>query len=121
MVDLAVQASPGRPASAVRRGVRHNTHQLPDGTWTWRYDPLVGSVGAGADFRLLWDDAARLRMPVMLVRGGDSAFVTPDDLASMTERLPALRVEVVPGAGHAVQSDQPLALADLIREFLPAS
>ena len=93
MVDLAVQASPGRPASAVRRGVRHNTHQLPDGTWTWRYDPLIGSVGAGADFRSLWDDAARLRMPVMLVRGGDSAFVTPDDLASMTERLPALRVE----------------------------
>ena len=50
-----------------------------------------------------------------------SAFVTPDDLAAMTARLPTLRVEVVPGAGHAVQSDQPLALADVISEFLPAS
>jgi esterase len=48
-------------------------------------------------------------------------FVTPDDLAAMTARLPALRVEVVPGAGHAVQSDQPRVLADLISEFMPAS
>jgi esterase len=119
MVDLAVQASPRRPASAVRRGVQHNTRQQADGTWTWRYDPRVGSAGAGSDYGLLWDDVARLGMPVMLVRGGDSVFVTPDDLAAMTDRLPALRVEVVPGAGHAVQSDQPLALAALIREFMP--
>ncbi len=120
MVDLAARASPQRPASAERRGVQHHTRQQADGSWTWRYDPGIGSVGAGSDFRLLWDDVARLTMPVMLVRGGDSAFVTPDDLAAMTARLPALRVEVVRGAGHAVQSDQPLALADLISEFLPA-
>ena len=119
MVDLAVQASPRRPASAVRRGVMHNTRQQADGTWTWRYDTHLGSAGAGSDFRLLWDDLARLSMPVMLVRGGDSVFVTPDDLAAMTLRLPALQVEMVPGAGHAVQSDQPLALAGLISQFMP--
>jgi esterase len=119
MVDLAVQASPRRPASAVRRGVMHNTRQQADGTWTWRYDRDLGSAGAGPDFRLLWDDLARLSMPVMLVRGGDSVFVTPDDLVAMTARLPALQVEVVPGAGHAVQSDQPLALAALISQFMP--
>jgi esterase len=119
MVDLAVQASPRRPASAVRRGVKHNARRQADGTWTWRYDPGIGSASTGSGFRLLWDDLARLSMPVMLVRGGESLFVTPDDLAAMTDRLPALRVEVVPGAGHAVQSDQPLALAALIREFVP--
>ena len=119
MVALAVQASPRRPASAVRRGVRHNTRQQADGTWTWRYDPGIGSAGTGSGFRLLWDHLAGSSMPVMLVRGGDSAFVTPDDLAGMAARLPTLRVEVVPGAGHAVQSDQPLALAALISEFMP--
>ena len=31
---------------------------------------------------------------------------------------PAARVEVVPGAGHAVQSDQPLALARLINDLV---
>jgi len=117
MTDLAVQASPRRPASAVRRGVRHNTRQLSDGTWTWRYDPQIGA--AQGKHAALWNDLPRLLMPVMLVRGGDSVFVTPDDLAAMTDRLPTLRVEVVPGAGHAVQSDQPLALAALIRQFIP--
>src|SRR3954471_6754954 len=38
MVDLAVQASPRRPAAAVRRGVVHNARRLPDGRWAWRYD-----------------------------------------------------------------------------------
>jgi esterase len=118
MAELAVQTSPRRPASAVRRGVRHNTRQLPDGTWTWRYDPQIGSAqGSGGT---LWDDLPRLTMPVMLVRGGDSAFVTQDDLARATASLPAMRIEVVTGAGHAVQSDQPLALAGLISDFLPA-
>ena len=117
MTDLAVQTSPRRPASAVRRGVRHNTCQLPDGTWTWRYDPQIGSAQGG--HAALWDDLPRLSMPVMLVRGGESTFVTPHDLAEMTSLLPAMRVEVVPGAGHAIQSDQPLALAALITDFMP--
>lgn len=117
MAELAVQASPRRPASAVRRGVRHNARQLPDGAWTWRYDPQIGA--AQGKHAALWTDVPRLSMPVMLVRGGDSAFVTQDDLAEMTRLAPAMRVEVVPGAGHAVQSDQPIALAALIREFMP--
>ena len=119
VTEMAVQASPRRPASAVRRGVRHNTRQLPDRTWTWRYDPQIGAVQA--KHAALWPDLPRLSMPVMLVRGGDSAFVTQEDLAAMTTLLPAMRVEVVPGAGHAVQSDQPMALAALISDFLPAS
>ena len=45
---------PRRPAAAVRRGVRRNTRQLPDGTWTWRYDPQIGS--AQGSHGTLWDD-----------------------------------------------------------------
>jgi len=119
MTELAVRASPGRPASAVRRGVLHNARQLPDGTWTWRYDQLgTQAVTAQPQFESLWDDLAALTMPTLLVRGGDSAFVTAEDQAEAIRRLPAIRVEVVPGSGHAVQSDRPKALADLIREFL---
>jgi esterase len=119
MVAAAVRTSPRRPASAVRRGVIHNARQLPDGTWTWRYDlhtsgPSVPSAG----FRSLWDDLGTLTMPVMLVKGGDSGFVTAADLAEVTRRLPSVRTEIVAGAGHAVQSDQPSALSNLIRDFV---
>jgi len=39
----------------------------------------------------------------------------------MRRRLPSLRLEVVPGAGHAVQSDQPLVLTRLIEDFALAA
>ncbi len=57
------------------------------------------------------------RVPCLFVRGGLSPFVRDEDLAEMQRRLPRLEVVVVEDAGHAVQSDQPLVLADLIRAF----
>ncbi|MFI5956293.1 alpha/beta fold hydrolase [Cryptosporangium sp. NPDC051539] len=116
MVAAAVAASPRRPATAVRRGVVHNTRQLPDGRWTWRYDqPRTGitdSVG------LLWEDLASLTMRVLLVTGAESEFVSGPDLAEARRRLPSMRVETVDGAGHAVQSDRPQELAALIQGFV---
>jgi pimeloyl-ACP methyl ester carboxylesterase len=118
MADAAVAASPRRPRSAVERGVRHNSVRLPDGKWTWRYD-LFGERPAGlTDFTALWEDVSAIPAPVMLVRGGDSKFVTDDDVAQFRSRMPGLRAEVVPDSGHAVQSDQPLTLARLIGEFV---
>jgi esterase len=123
MVTAAVHASPRRPPTAVRRGVIHNTKQLPDGTWAWRYDlrETDQSDRQLAAVEELWDDLATLHMPCMLVKGGDSVFVTAGDCSEVTKRLPATRIEEVPGAGHAVQSDQPKALAALIRDFMSTS
>ncbi|MCZ7528801.1 MAG: alpha/beta hydrolase [Acidimicrobiia bacterium] len=121
MVDAAVALNPSRPASAVRRGVRHNALRDADGRWRWRYD-LFGPLPEGTtrdlwDFTPLWDDVSSIRVPAMLVRGGLSRFVLDEDAAEMRRRLPDLRVEVVDGAGHAVQSDRPLELARLIEDF----
>lgn len=117
MVDAAVAASPRRPASAVRRGVIHNSRRLPDGTWAWRYDRSDPDLPSPA--AQLWADVSRLSMPVLLVVGGESGFTTDTDRAEMSRRLPGLRTATVPGAGHAVQSDQPAALAELISRFAP--
>ena len=57
----------------------------------------------------------------MLVRGAESAFVTDPDKAEVRHRLPSIRVETVAAAGHAIQSDQPAALAALIEDFVPPS
>lgn len=124
MADAAVALSPFRAASGVRRGVRHNSTRLPDGRWTWRYDLFGPRQGTAADptnwadFTSLWDDVSRISVPAMFVRGGLSKYVLDQDLAEMQRRLPSLRVEVVDGAGHAVQSDQPLALVALLRDFV---
>ena len=57
-------------------------------------------------------------MPSMLVRGAESKLVLDQDVTEMERRMPDLRVEIVEGAGHAVQSDQPVQLIGLIEEFV---
>ena len=125
MADAAVALSPFRSAAGVRRGVRHNARLLDDGRWTWRYDlfgpppgdPSVQGAADWVDFTSLWDDVSAITVPVLFVRGGLSPFVRDEDIAEMQRRLPSLEVVVVDGAGHAVQSDRPLVLADHIRTF----
>jgi len=126
MADAAVALSPYRAAASVRRGVRHNARRLDDGRWTWRYDLFgpppdapTGVVGAPpwVDFTSLWEDVSAIGVPCLFVRGGLSPFVREEDLVEMQHRLPSLEVVVVEEAGHAVQSDRPLVLADLIRAF----
>jgi pimeloyl-ACP methyl ester carboxylesterase len=121
VVAATVALSPNRSEPAVRRGVRHNTLQLEDGRWAWRYDLFgerTGSENNWGDFTPLWDDVSAITVPTMFVQGGDSVFVLPEDRAEFERRLPSVRWEVVAGSGHAVQSDQPLALTALVREFV---
>jgi pimeloyl-ACP methyl ester carboxylesterase len=121
MADAAIALSPHRAASGVRRGVRHNSYRRADGKWTWRYDlfgPSPEGGGDWADFTPLWDDVARIAVPTMFLRGGLSPFVHDEDVAEMRERVPGIRVETVSGAGHAIQSDQPLELVRLVEDFV---
>jgi pimeloyl-ACP methyl ester carboxylesterase len=127
MADAAVALSRNREPEGVRRGVRHNARRLDDGRWVWRYDlfgPPPGEPTASrvdvvpwVDFTPLWDDVTAINVPVLFVRGGLSPFVRDDDISEMRARLRSFAVEVVEGAGHAVQSDRPLVLAELIRTF----
>jgi pimeloyl-ACP methyl ester carboxylesterase len=118
MAAAAAAATPGRARSAVERGVRHNARRLPDGRWTWRYDLFGERPASVGDHTGLWTDVSAITVPVLLVLGADSPFTGEEDVAEFRRRLPAARVEVVPGAGHAIQSDQPLALAWLIEDFI---
>jgi pimeloyl-ACP methyl ester carboxylesterase len=121
MAQAAIALSPFRAASGVRRGVRHNAMRLEDGRWTWRYDlfgPRPEGDSSWVDFTPLWEDVGAIAVPVLFVRGGESKYVRDEDIEEMRLRLPSIDVVDVPGAGHAVQSDQPLALVDLIMRFI---
>lgn len=121
MADAAIALSPLRAPEGVRRGVRHNAMRLADGRWTWRYD-LFGAAPRGApswvDFTPLWEDVSAITAPVLFVRGERSPFVRPEDAEEMQRRLPSANVVNVEGAGHAVQSDRPLDLVRLMRDFV---
>jgi len=54
----------------------------------------------------------------LLVRGSTSPVVDDDDVAELTRRNPDARVIVVEGAGHSIQGDKPIELADILRTLL---
>ncbi|MBJ7386289.1 MAG: alpha/beta hydrolase [Mycolicibacterium sp.] len=115
MLDVTVAAAPNRDRKSLRRGVFHNTKQLDDGTWTWRYD----SFRKGDGFEGLWDDVPSITMPTTLVRGANSFFVNDEDAEAFANGAPGFKTtHVVPDAGHSVQGDQPKALVDILRGVL---
>jgi pimeloyl-ACP methyl ester carboxylesterase len=117
MLDVTVAAAPHRDRNSLRRGVFHNTKQLDDGTWTWRYD----SFRKGDGFEGLWDDVPAITMPTTLVRGAKSFFVNDEDAEAFAKAAPGFqRTHVVADSGHSVQGDQPRALVDILRAVLNA-
>lgn len=112
--DRTVEFNPTRSASSLRRGILHNAHRLADGSWQWNYDRRSMADVDVPPMGELWDDVSAVRAPYLLVRGGSSPVVDDDDVAELRSRQPDVDVVVVPGAGHSVQGDDPLRLAELI-------
>ncbi len=112
--------NPTRTESSLRRGILHNALQREDGSWVWRYRRFTEGGGA-LDASSLWDVVSGLTVPVMLVRGMRAQSVVDDaDEAELLRRQPGVRIEHVEEAGHSVQGDDPLTLARLLDEFVPA-
>ena len=60
----------------------------------------------------------RVTAPTLLVWGEDDHLVPPVYADEFARRLPAARVELVEGAGHAPQVEHPARVARMVSEFL---
>ncbi|TNC43618.1 alpha/beta fold hydrolase [Mumia zhuanghuii] len=76
-----------------------------EGGWTWKFDPRVFS---GAQMEP--EELAEAVCPTALIRG-ERGLATTDITTTVAERLGGhVPVTVVPGAGHHIMLDQPVAL-----------
>lgn len=120
LLERTIAFNPGRSEASLRRGILHNALQLEDGSWVWRWarHRSLGEARQVPPAADLWELLATLSQPIMLVRGMAAGSVVDDeDEARFAELCPAARIERVEGAGHSVQGDQPLVLAELLRSF----
>ena len=129
ILDRTVAFNPTRSEQSLRRGILHNAKELPDGGWSWRWDPVrdrsVGDAAANTEaappeltFGSLWDAVSAVACPLLLARGGASQVVGDEDVDELLRRQPDAEVVVVADAGHSIQGDKPTEMAALIRRFL---
>jgi pimeloyl-ACP methyl ester carboxylesterase len=121
----AVENNPTRTESSLRRGLAHNAFEQSDGSWMWRHRRFAGfgifgdGLSGDFDFTQLWTDLARIRVPILLVRGMQpSSAVTDAEEERFVSTALNPTVRRVPSAGHNVQGDAPLDLAEIALEFI---
>lgn len=117
-VALLKQVLP--PLGIPERGwrlVAESTYKLgEDGRWHPRWDPrIVQALGPGADGPTeLWGLFRALgHLPLLLVRGGESAILSAATAARMREERPDMGFVELPGIGHAPTLLEPPALRAL--------
>lgn len=103
--------------AAWRRLALGSARRLPDGSWTYHYDPRIGEQFVHDPPRDTWADWRAIRCPLMVVRGADSPLLRRDSVEKMTRAQPGLITLEVPGCGHAPMLDR-AAQVDPIADFL---
>ncbi|MFV2012540.1 MULTISPECIES: alpha/beta fold hydrolase [unclassified Micromonospora] len=60
----------------------------------------------------------RLDLPVLVVWGKNDTWIPVDRAHLLTELIPGAQLELIDGAGHLVQLDQPVQLATRLHGWL---
>mgnify|MGYP000483509286 CR=1 FL=1 len=122
ILERTVAFNPTRSESSLIRGILHNAVERDDGRWVWRHQRAgrerVLDEQTEVDFDALWDDLARVAVPTRLLVGDRSPVVSDADVERFRALRPDDEVITVADAGHSIQGDQPLVLADHVRAFL---
>ncbi len=132
LVERALSFGLGGSPESAARGVFLNSRVREDGRVVWKHHfahlasrpardpaaaaaaaahsatPREGVVSAG------WANLSTATAPITLVRGS-TGFVTSEDAAEFSRRLPAATVRELPG-GHNLQEERPVELAEIISE-----
>jgi pimeloyl-ACP methyl ester carboxylesterase len=79
---------------------------------------LLADLSACNDDRDGLEHAARVVCPALILSGSRDQMAPPRATLTLTEQLPGARRVVLDGAGHALMSEQPDAVLDLLIDFL---
>jgi pimeloyl-ACP methyl ester carboxylesterase len=115
--EIEKALAPGIPNLLLRRFLLKNLDQNPDGTFFWRinlrglsenYPNLVGPVAGSVPFQ----------KPVLLIRGGMSHYVNPEDERLMRTFFPQVEIKTIAEAEHWVHGDTPEEFLAMALDFL---
>ena len=113
---------PNVTEEAIESRVANSMRETPDGI-QWIHDQAgIAACRLNPDpARVtpdLWPFVEAIDVPTLVLRGGQSDYLSKDTLAAMLARNPRLRGREIAGAGHYVHDDQPEAFHQAVAEFL---
>jgi pimeloyl-ACP methyl ester carboxylesterase len=121
-VAKAMKFNPLRKPELLHRSLLHNLRPLPDGQWTWKWDPRrmreVDLDDMAREHAELWKVVPRIACPALVVRGGHSKVFLAEDAVKLTAALPHAQSVLIDDAGHTVQGDNPKAFLATLKPFL---
>jgi pimeloyl-ACP methyl ester carboxylesterase len=127
VADAIAAYNPHRPRPTDLSGLKKNLRQRPDGRWAWHWDPvfITGKMGSADETRSSIIDpdrlsaaAAKVTVPVLLVRGRMSDLLSEEGAQELLELVPHAALVDVAGAGHMVAGDRNDLFNDAVVSFL---
>jgi len=79
---------------------------------------MAGDLMAMAERPDSVDMLPGITAPTLVIVGEKDALTPPADAQLMAERIPGARLEVIPGAGHLANMEEPETFNRLVAEFL---
>ena len=125
VADAVAEYLPHRPRPSNLDGLRKNLREV-DGRYFWHWDPafmanprdevvqrntLIDPVRLGAA-------ATLLRVPTLLVRGGESDVLSVEDAVQFLGIVPHAEFATVDGAHHMVAGDDNAVFEEVLEDFL---
>jgi pimeloyl-ACP methyl ester carboxylesterase len=118
----AIQSYLPRRKPTDPRRLTRNLRQRPDGRWEWKHGLQRSLHQRPPDWRAQLsgaaEAAARLRCPVLVLRGAQSDVLSDEGARAIAELIPGARLEVIDQAGHLAAGDNPDSTLAKIRHWL---
>jgi pimeloyl-ACP methyl ester carboxylesterase len=99
----------------IRHLAERGGRQLPDGTWTHKFDRNVYAQRDSFDGI---PHCRKITIPMLVVKGDRSSRVSPQLIAEAQAQCPTLELAEVPHADHHVFLDNPYGFERVVKEFL---
>ncbi len=100
----------------VRQFLLKNLYRKEDGLFAWRInlpvlDGFAGQIGEA------FSPEKPVQVPTLFIKGETSRYISDKDVEDIKTLFPQSRLEIIHGAGHWVQAEQPELFARTVLNF----
>ena len=120
-VENSMKQNPRAEEEILRNSAEHGLRLNYAGKYVLKQDPDMFWINGGFGARevpYLWEQWAKIRCPILEMKGAESNFLSPEILERMREPQPGMQLVEVPESGHSISVDNPDFLVQELRRFL---